>query len=70
MTREDILINSVWTIGKMNVYSNFFQQQVRLDLLTSDYNLKNTSHIISERFVQAVNDFLSTYPKLIRYSLP
>lgn len=59
MTREEILINSIWTSGKINVYSEFFQKEVRLDLLTSNYNLKNTEKIISERFVQAINDFLN-----------
>lgn len=37
---------------------NFFRK-VRLDLLTSNYNLKNTEKIISEGFVQAINDFLN-----------
>ncbi|CAH8282722.1 hypothetical protein EV196_101577 [Mariniflexile fucanivorans] len=59
MTREEILINSIWTSGKMNVHSKFFKKEVRLDLFTSDYNLKNTDKIISEKFVKAVNDFLN-----------
>lgn len=58
MTREEILINSIWTSGKMQVYSNFFQKEVRIDLFTSNYNLKNTDKIVSEKFVLAVNDFL------------
>ncbi|MCI4671814.1 MAG: hypothetical protein MRZ79_26970 [Bacteroidia bacterium] len=59
MTREEILINSIWTSGKMNVYSKFFKQEVRLDLFTSDYNLRSTQAILSEKFVEAVNDFLN-----------
>ena len=59
MTREEILINSVWTSGKLKVYSAFFKKEVRIDLLTSEYNLKNTEHIISEKFTQCVNDFLT-----------
>lgn len=59
MTREEILINSVWTSGKLKVYSAFFKKEVRIDLLTSEYNLKNTELIISEKFTQCVNDFLT-----------
>lgn len=59
MTRGEILINSVWTLGKLNVYSHFFKKEVPIDLYTSDYNLKNTEKIISEKFVQQVNDFLN-----------
>jgi hypothetical protein len=58
MTREEILRKSIWTMGKLTVYSDFFQQEVRLDLFTSDYNLENTNEIISSSFTQAVNDFL------------
>ncbi|MEO1623515.1 MAG: hypothetical protein AAFV25_00055 [Bacteroidota bacterium] len=58
MTREDILLNSIWTSGKLIVHSLFFQAEVRIDLLTSEYNLKNTHQIISEKFVQCINDFL------------
>lgn len=42
----------------MKVHSNFFEKEVTVDLLTSDFNLENTDEIISEKFVQAVNDFL------------
>ncbi|MEM6764053.1 MAG: hypothetical protein AAF655_03980 [Bacteroidota bacterium] len=59
MTREDILLNSIWTSGKMMVYSDFFRQEVQLSLFTSDFNLKNTKHIISEKFVETLNDFLN-----------
>ena len=59
MTRTDILLNSVWTEGKMTVHSPFFNQEVRVDLVASLYNLKHTKSIISERFVAAVNDFLT-----------
>ncbi len=59
MTREDILLNSIWTAGKMMVYSKFFEEEVELSLLTSDFNLKNTKHIISEKFVKTLNDFLN-----------
>ena len=58
MTREEILRKSIWTMGKLTVYSDFFQQEVRLDLFASDYNLENTNEIISSSFTQAVNDFL------------
>lgn len=43
----------------MMVYSGFFEREVRVNLFTSDYNLRNTHHIISEKFVQAINDFLN-----------
>lgn len=59
MTREEILINSIWTSGKMKVYSPFFKKEIRIDLFTSDYSLKHTERIMSENFVQAVNDFLN-----------
>jgi len=59
MTREEILINSIWTSGKLMAYSTFFNKEIRLELLTSDYNLDSTNAIISERFVQTVNDFLT-----------
>ncbi|MBF9220450.1 DUF6985 domain-containing protein [Hymenobacter ruricola] len=59
MTREEILLNSIWTEAKLLVYSGFFQKEVQMDLLASDYNLKNTSKIISEKFTQSVNDFLN-----------
>ena len=59
MTREEILLNSIWTSGKLTVFSPFFEQEVRLELFTSEYNLKNTHQIISEQFVQMVNDFLT-----------
>lgn len=58
MTRKDILINSIWTSGKMNVHSDFFEREVQINLFTSDYNLKNTAAIISEKFVLTINDFL------------
>ena len=58
MTREEILLHSVWTMGKLTVHSDFFQQAVRLDLFTSDYNLENTAAIVSSNFTEAVNDFL------------
>jgi hypothetical protein len=59
MTRDEILLNSIWTSGKLVAYSNFFRQEVKLDLLTSEYNLESTSEIISANFTQAVNDFLA-----------
>jgi len=58
MTREEILLQSIWTMGKLTVHSDFFQQEVRLDLFASHYNLENTAAIISSTFTQAVNDFL------------
>lgn len=58
MTREDILLNSIWTSGKMNVHSPFFQQEIRIDLYTSSYNLTHTKTIISKKMVDTVNDFL------------
>lgn len=59
MTREEILISSIWTSGKLTAYSNFFKKEVRIDLFTSMYNLKNTNKIVSEKFVQTVNDFFN-----------
>ena len=59
MTREEILIKSIWTTGKMKVHSNFFEKDVNVDLLVSDFNLEETHEIISEKFVQGVNDFLN-----------
>ena len=59
MTRNDILLNSIWTSGKLLAYSEFFGKEVRIDLLTSDYNLENTHEIISAQFTHAVNDFLT-----------
>lgn len=59
MTRDEILINSIWTNGKLLAYSEFFQKEVRMELLTSDYNLENTNEIISEKFTQSINDFLA-----------
>ena len=59
MTREEILVNSIWTEGKLNVYSAFFAQEVRIDLVTSKYNLDSTHKIISAKLTQAVNDFLT-----------
>ncbi|MDO7877528.1 hypothetical protein Q5H93_22505 [Hymenobacter sp. ASUV-10] len=59
MTRDEILINSIWTNAKLLAYSEFFGKEVRLDLLTSDYNLENTHEIVSAKFTQAVNDFLA-----------
>ncbi|MES2456341.1 MAG: hypothetical protein V4594_12405 [Bacteroidota bacterium] len=63
MTRDNILQNSIWTEAKLNVYSSFFQKEVKLQLFTSDFNLENTQSIISERFVETVNDFISLSEK-------
>jgi hypothetical protein len=58
MTREEILLQSIWTMGKLTVHSDFFQQEVSLDLFASDYNLESTTAIISSQFTATVNDFL------------
>jgi len=59
MTRDEILLNSIWTEAKLVVHSPFFNQQVRVDLVTSDYVLKHVTSIISETLVQTLNDFLT-----------
>ncbi len=59
MTRNDILLQSIWTEGKLHVSSNFFGQTVVLELFPSEHTLSHTEHIISEQFVQAVNDFIN-----------
>lgn len=46
-------------MGKINLYSEFFQQEVRIDLFTSDKSLRHTNQIISDKLVQTVNDFLA-----------
>ncbi len=58
MTREEILINTIWTVGKLMVYSPFFNREIRISLITSEYNLNHTKTILSDKFVQAINDFL------------
>lgn len=59
MNRDDILRNSIWTEGKMVLFSPFFEQEVTINLYTSEKALRFTESIISERFVQTVNDFLN-----------
>jgi len=59
MNREEILLNSIWVEGKLKLYSEFFQEEVRIDLFTSEKSLRYTDHIISDKLVQTVNDFLS-----------
>lgn len=59
MTREEILINSVWERGKMMAYSPFFNKEIEVELIVSTYALKYIETIISEKFVQTVNDLLA-----------
>ena len=59
MNREEILLKSIWVEGKLKLYSKFFQEEVRIDLFPSEKSLKHTDHIISEKLVQTLNDFIS-----------
>ncbi|MEO0468917.1 MAG: hypothetical protein AAF206_04790 [Bacteroidota bacterium] len=59
MTREQILLNSIWIEGKIKLFSPFFQQEVIVNLCPSEYRLKDTHEIISAKMVQQVNDFLN-----------
>lgn len=58
MTREEILMNSIWVEGKLPLKSPFFDQIVTVNLLTSDKTLRYTTSILSDKMVQKVNDFI------------
>ena len=59
MTREEILLNSIWVEGKLNVYSDFFEKEIRIELFPSENNLRGTNEIFPDKMVQTVNDFLA-----------
>ena len=58
MSREEILLKSIWVEGKLKLYSKFFQEEVEVNLYPSEKSLSHTDHIISEKLVQTLNDFL------------
>jgi hypothetical protein len=59
ISRNDILLNSIWTEGKLLLDSPFFNKKVVLMLYTSPLQLKYTEHIISDKMVASVQDFLN-----------
>lgn len=60
MTRNEILQNSIWEQAKMNLCSPFFNQNVTVNLYAHFKSLRHIEgDIISDKMVQAVNDFLS-----------
>ncbi|TPN83490.1 DUF6985 domain-containing protein [Aquimarina algicola] len=59
MTREEILINSIWTDAKMKVFSSFFNTEITVNLYAHPYSLQHVEGpIISEKMVQTINDVL------------